>query len=1106
MSQRRKKGLGQPALLQPSAGAAEQTVDEVTRELDEALEPSASNTVPQPPNTAEQSVDELTRDLGEYVRLSTPKTEPLLGLVAARERKIRKAMSQRKKASFRIAPVLSPPNADEQFEDELARELDKYLGISAPNTESQPGLVVAPGRKIRKAMSQRQKAGTASPTPPLTGMAEVSEDELMRMLKEGLGYNTHLEKQEGERAAEDLDEEPGVEYGEKKKEGGNKKTKDREPKEPKVDIHDKNSSVSTDRPSFGSFESRDSPEGSNKRPKELKGNKDHQKEVELSSPHDKGSNVSEGEKNSPGGPQRTTSNTPTSTDVQLSILSSTKTPVASPKPSHSPPPLAPQQKEKMVPSHNQEPIWQERSPPSHIDNSPSENPLIIPDAQLLELQDAIDSELLDDSAVMNREKYQQAMKSKSELDRDPPLVYPFKHFDIYKEYFPNQGNMYKPGQYLGPPGPDRNLPRMEFLTFYYPESSRDILDTRPQRPSSASDTYQPLKDILREVGDDGWEERLADRLDKHDWDYLEDLSERMFEERKKRGIARAKAARSRAPSPDSSRIMFPRILPSDEFAIPGPDEDLFLRDRREPKVNQEDDEDGMEQKRKEKEQGQKEKEHQIQVEKKRRQKEREQQIQAEAERKEREQDQRRQEEMQQQQRERDREIDEELERRRQAELEMQSESRTKRQQEHQRRLQREADEVERKQALEREPKSRQIDDTEERRGKEQREEFEGRSCEFYIVKDGQKNLRWVVADKSVEISENLVYIDKSAYNFVYKVSPNPHPEYKDPRDQYTSNNRPYSGSYPCDKERTCACFGQNLEHPTTALFNTGDGRGIGLRALRDINEGDYIGEFRGDIEIRNNNEKREKLLYKYENMDMRYAAGGHWNEYTNFGVDEIGNERSFSYYIDAKYAGNETRFINHHCDPNHVNCEYFQENHKGRMYLTIRAIRDIPKGQEILLDYGTMNDWTVHSRTCLCASERCRYLAILNKSLRETYTVRIIDEDGDNPRDVLVVPNSVEEPFITKPVIKAGKKMKPYWVRYEIDNINKEDNKLDWPSEVIVHVVHHKPRVKEKKINKFDELTRRTASRGRMIERLADLYAERAAAKLARRRADREEP
>ena len=60
--------------------------------------------------------------------------------------------------------------------------------------------------------------------------------------------------------------------------------------------------------------------------------------------------------------------------------------------------------------------------------------------------------------------------------------------------------------------------------------------------------------------------------------------------------------------------------------------------------------------------------------------------------------------------------------------------------------------------------------------------------------------------------------------------------------------------------------------------------------------------------------------------------------------------------------GNPIRFTNHSCDPNVIVSEG----------LVVKAIRDIPSGDEILLDYATTEIdpfWQLH---CCCRSPRCR--------------------------------------------------------------------------------------------------------------------------------------
>lgn len=74
--------------------------------------------------------------------------------------------------------------------------------------------------------------------------------------------------------------------------------------------------------------------------------------------------------------------------------------------------------------------------------------------------------------------------------------------------------------------------------------------------------------------------------------------------------------------------------------------------------------------------------------------------------------------------------------------------------------------------------------------------------------------------------------------------------------------------------------------------------------------------------------------------------------------------------IDATSDGNESRFINHSCDPN---CE--AEITKGRVWIS--AIKDIVVGEELHYDYGyeRSGDETVEDEArykCLCGTKKCR--------------------------------------------------------------------------------------------------------------------------------------
>jgi SET domain-containing protein len=74
--------------------------------------------------------------------------------------------------------------------------------------------------------------------------------------------------------------------------------------------------------------------------------------------------------------------------------------------------------------------------------------------------------------------------------------------------------------------------------------------------------------------------------------------------------------------------------------------------------------------------------------------------------------------------------------------------------------------------------------------------------------------------------------------------------------------------------------------------------------------------------------------------------------------------------IDASHGGNESRYINHSCDPN---CE--SEIERGRVY--IFALRDIEPGEELHYDYayersGDETEKEERQYACRCGAPNCR--------------------------------------------------------------------------------------------------------------------------------------
>lgn len=74
--------------------------------------------------------------------------------------------------------------------------------------------------------------------------------------------------------------------------------------------------------------------------------------------------------------------------------------------------------------------------------------------------------------------------------------------------------------------------------------------------------------------------------------------------------------------------------------------------------------------------------------------------------------------------------------------------------------------------------------------------------------------------------------------------------------------------------------------------------------------------------------------------------------------------------IDALYGGNDSRWINHACEPN---CE--AEEIDGRVY--VNALRDLQPGEELFYDYGLVLDERHTAKVkkqfaCWCGAATCR--------------------------------------------------------------------------------------------------------------------------------------
>jgi uncharacterized protein len=70
------------------------------------------------------------------------------------------------------------------------------------------------------------------------------------------------------------------------------------------------------------------------------------------------------------------------------------------------------------------------------------------------------------------------------------------------------------------------------------------------------------------------------------------------------------------------------------------------------------------------------------------------------------------------------------------------------------------------------------------------------------------------------------------------------------------------------------------------------------------------------------------------------------------------------YSIDGEVFGNESRYINHSCDPN---CEVMGDDE----HLILTSIKNIMPGDELTIDYAFPRDEDISTK-CFCGSEICR--------------------------------------------------------------------------------------------------------------------------------------
>ncbi|PGH34146.1 hypothetical protein GX50_03015 [[Emmonsia] crescens] len=148
----------------------------------------------------------------------------------------------------------------------------------------------------------------------------------------------------------------------------------------------------------------------------------------------------------------------------------------------------------------------------------------------------------------------------------------------------------------------------------------------------------------------------------------------------------------------------------------------------------------------------------------------------------------------------------------------------------------------------------------------------------------------------------------------------------------------------CNSPKLCNCVLQLAEeNPPLLELREYPERGIGVRSLRSIKAGTFIGQYLGEIR-------------KPPVLDSTYALH-HSLRNRSIGI------------VDAAIYGNWTRYMNHSCRAGVI----FVSAVVGEWaYVLVRTIRDIKMFEEITVDYGD-GYFEPRDRVCRCREEGCRF-------------------------------------------------------------------------------------------------------------------------------------
>ncbi|XP_059469173.1 histone-lysine N-methyltransferase, H3 lysine-36 specific isoform X2 [Neocloeon triangulifer] len=141
-------------------------------------------------------------------------------------------------------------------------------------------------------------------------------------------------------------------------------------------------------------------------------------------------------------------------------------------------------------------------------------------------------------------------------------------------------------------------------------------------------------------------------------------------------------------------------------------------------------------------------------------------------------------------------------------------------------------------------------------------------------------------------------------------------------------------------------------------------KGWGLTAQEDLKKGTFVVEYVGEVVNKEEFQRRKRGYIE--------------NKEKHFYFLELGG----NHYIDAKFKGNLSRFINHSCEPN---CQSSHWNVLGERRVGLFTLRDVRAGEELTFNYGWKLDGT-NTQQCLCNTESCKKSLATDKAKKTMET------------------------------------------------------------------------------------------------------------------------